>query len=323
MTEHEIRFDDGAAYERMMGTWSRLAGDVFLDWLAPRPGLRWIDVGCGNGAFTAMLIERCTPAEIQGIDPSEAQLAFARARPGSRIAAFHQGDATTLPFPESRFDAAVMALVIFFVPDPAKGVAEMVRVVGPGGTVAAYAWDIVGGGSPLEPIQTEMNTMGLNPPLPPSAHVARTEALHDLWANAGLEAVEAREITVSRTFCGLRHLLDDQPYGARIKLDHRRHGLGRSWAAQGAGAQAPSSGCRRAHHLRCNRQRGERPRTSLVADAWFASAGSVLNPAMPVPPGLFTAATTLTTLAMHPVRVVSLDRVDSAAGRGVAEIRWF
>jgi hypothetical protein len=43
VTEHQIRFDDGAAYERMMGTWNRLAGDVFLDWLAPRPGLRWID----------------------------------------------------------------------------------------------------------------------------------------------------------------------------------------------------------------------------------------------------------------------------------------
>ena len=42
MAEQQIRFDDGAAYERMMGTWSRLAGDIFLDWLAPRPGLRWI-----------------------------------------------------------------------------------------------------------------------------------------------------------------------------------------------------------------------------------------------------------------------------------------
>jgi ubiquinone/menaquinone biosynthesis C-methylase UbiE len=200
VSEHQIRFDDGAAYERMMGTWSRLAGNVFLDWLNPRPGLRWLDVGCGNGAFTAMLIERCAPAEVLGIDPSEAQLAFARTRPGSQVAGFHQGDAVALPFPESRFDAAVMALVIFFVPDPAKGVAEMVRVVGPGGTVSAYAWDIVGGGSPLEPIQAEMNTMGLKPPLPPSAHAARRKALHDLWANAGLEAVETCEITVSRTF---------------------------------------------------------------------------------------------------------------------------
>jgi hypothetical protein len=37
MAEPQIRFDDGAAYERMMGVWSRLAGEVFLDWLAPRP----------------------------------------------------------------------------------------------------------------------------------------------------------------------------------------------------------------------------------------------------------------------------------------------
>src|SRR5947208_14495013 len=67
MAEQQIRFEDGAAYERMMGVWSRLAGDVFLDWLAPRPGLRWIDVGCGTGAFSELLIERCAPAEVQGI----------------------------------------------------------------------------------------------------------------------------------------------------------------------------------------------------------------------------------------------------------------
>jgi len=43
-------FTDGAAYERRMGRWSRLVGEVFLDWLAAPPGLRWVDVGCGNGA---------------------------------------------------------------------------------------------------------------------------------------------------------------------------------------------------------------------------------------------------------------------------------
>ena len=131
VVEHQIRYDDGTGYERYMGRWSRLAGEVFLDWLAPRPGLRWIDIGCGNGAFTELLVQRCAPAEVQGIDPSEAQLAFARARPTAGGAAFHQGDAMALPFPQDRFDTAVMALVIFFVPDPAKGVAEMVRVVCP------------------------------------------------------------------------------------------------------------------------------------------------------------------------------------------------
>ena len=66
MAEQEIRFDDGAAYEQMMGIWSRIAGDVFLDWLAPRSGLSWIDVGCGNGAFTELIVARCAPAEVHG-----------------------------------------------------------------------------------------------------------------------------------------------------------------------------------------------------------------------------------------------------------------
>src|ERR1700676_2607787 len=102
MVQSQISYEDGAAYERMMGVWSRIAGEIFLDWLAPRSGLRWIDIGCGNGAFTELLVERCAPAEVQGIDPSEAQLAFARTRPAARVAEFRQGDAMALPFPVNR-----------------------------------------------------------------------------------------------------------------------------------------------------------------------------------------------------------------------------
>jgi ubiquinone/menaquinone biosynthesis C-methylase UbiE len=200
MAEQQIRFNDGAAYERMMGAWSRLAGDVFLDWLAPRAGLRWIDIGCGTGAFTERLIELCAPAEVQGIDPSEGQLAFARTRPAARVAQFRQGDAMALPFPKDSFDAAIMALVIFFVPDPAKGVAEMVRVVAPGGTVATYAWDMLGGGFPGEPIHAEMRTMGITPLLAPSLDASRIETMRELWTGAGLDAIETREITALRTF---------------------------------------------------------------------------------------------------------------------------
>jgi len=106
MVKTQIHYDDGVAYERMMGTWSRAAGELFLDWLAPARGLRWIDVGCGTGAFTELLVERCAPAVVEGVDPSEAQLSFARARSVGQIARFQQGDALALPFSDVRFDAA-------------------------------------------------------------------------------------------------------------------------------------------------------------------------------------------------------------------------
>src|SRR4051812_17124673 len=99
MASNEIRFDDGAAYEQYMGTWSQLAGEKFLDWIAPQAGLRWLDVGCGNGAFTEMIVQRCKPASVAGIDPSEAQLSFARSRAPLRGAEFRAGNAMELPFP--------------------------------------------------------------------------------------------------------------------------------------------------------------------------------------------------------------------------------
>jgi len=134
MADEQIRFDDGAAYEDFMGRWSLVAGNAFLDWLSPAPGLRWVDVGCGNGAFTELLVRRCQAADVQGIDPSEEQLAFARERLAGAPASFAVGDAMALPWADGRFDAAVMALVIFFVPEPARGIAEMVRVIRPHGT---------------------------------------------------------------------------------------------------------------------------------------------------------------------------------------------
>ena len=196
----QIRFDDGAAYERYMGKWSQLAGETFLEWLAPASGLRWLDVGCGNGAFTEMIVDRCAPVSVQGIDPSEGQLSYARTRPASRLAEFGQGDALALPFPDDSFDMAVMPLVIFFVPEPAKGVAEMARVVSAGGTVTAYAWDMFGGGFPYGVLQAEMRGLGVVVPVPPSPDASRMDAMRELWTGAGLDAIDTREITVQRTF---------------------------------------------------------------------------------------------------------------------------
>ena len=105
-----------------------------------------------------------------------------------------------LPFPDDAFDAAVMPLVIFFVPDPAKGVAEMARVVCRGGIVAAYAWDMLGGGFPFEALQVEMRGLGVAVPVPPSREASRMDTMRALWTDAGLEAVDTREIIVQRTF---------------------------------------------------------------------------------------------------------------------------
>jgi SAM-dependent methyltransferase len=200
MSENQIRFEDGAAYERFMGVWSRLAGEVFLDWIKPARGLRWVDVGCGNGAFTDLLLDRCAAVSVDGVDPSEQQLAFARTRTMGKPATFHLGGAEALPFAAGSVDAATMALVIFFVPDPASGVAEMARVVQPGGLVAAYAWDLLGGGFPLAPLQAELRAIGKTPMMPPSPDAGSADVMRKLWQSAGLEAVETRTIEVSRTF---------------------------------------------------------------------------------------------------------------------------
>lgn len=212
MTESGIRFVDGGAYERSMGAWSRMVGRVFLDWLAPAPGLRWLDVGCGSGAFTELIVERCAPSAVEGVDPSAEQLVFARGRPAGRLARFGPADAMALPFGAGGFDAAVMALVIFFVPEPARGVAEMVRVVRPGGMVAAYAWDMAGGGFPYAPVQEAMREEGLVPPLPPSVEASRIEAMCGLWEGAGLVDVEARAIGVRQGFA------DFEDYWAQVGM---------------------------------------------------------------------------------------------------------
>ena len=197
--QNQIRFEDGAAYETYMGIWSRKVGEEFLAWLKPPSDLFWLDVGCGNGAFTALLAERVKPLSIIGVDPSPAQLDFARTRPGVSIARFEAGHAMELPAADDSVDAAVMALVIAFVPDPAKGVAEMARVVKPGGLVSAYMWDWPEG-FPFHHSHKIIEDRGLPAIAPPSWEASREARLVELWQGAGLADVESRAITVERTF---------------------------------------------------------------------------------------------------------------------------
>jgi ubiquinone/menaquinone biosynthesis C-methylase UbiE len=196
MAEAPALFSDGKAYELFMGRWSRLAGDQFLDWLGLPKGLRWLDVGCGNGAFTEALIGHSAPAEVTGIDPSEGQLAYARTRPGAKLAQFRTAGAQELPFADDSFDAATMALVITFVPDALKAVGEMARVVRPGGCVATYMWDIPGGGLPVEPIYRAMESLNMPRPYPPGSEASRQESMRATWEKTGLQSIETRVIRI-------------------------------------------------------------------------------------------------------------------------------
>ena len=200
MTQQQIRFDNGEAYELYMGRWSQLVAAAFLDWLKPANGLRVLDVGCGNGAFTEFFATRCTPASVSGIDPSAPMLDFARTRPALRDADLRQGDAMTLPYGDKVFDLAVMPLVLFFVPEPARGVAEMARVVRPGGTVSAYSWDMDGGGFPYAVLRAELEQMGVRTPSAPSEEASRQDVSRRLWETAGLVDVQTHSLTVQRTY---------------------------------------------------------------------------------------------------------------------------
>jgi ubiquinone/menaquinone biosynthesis C-methylase UbiE len=81
--------------------------------------------------------------------------------PAAKRVNFQVGDVQSLPFGAREFDAAAMALVITFIPDPGKAIAEMKRVVRPGGTVATYVWDFMNGGSPLEPLREAIEAVGV------------------------------------------------------------------------------------------------------------------------------------------------------------------
>ena len=200
MAEAPSIFTDGQAYERLMGRWSRSVGEVFLDWLALPKGLSWLDVGCGTGTFTELVIDRCAPASMSAIDPSEGQINFARSGPAASQAAFQTGDAQSLPFADQAFDAAAMALVINFVPDGAKAAAEMKRVVKPQGSVGAYVWDILGGGFVQRPLVEALIAMGVDVPAGSGLKNTRIEELRTLFQQTGFDQVETRSIEIEVSY---------------------------------------------------------------------------------------------------------------------------
>ena len=139
-------FEVAPAYEAYMGRWSRPLAREFVRWLAMPPRRRWLDVGSGTGALTDAVVELGEARSVVGVDPSASFVQHARGRTFETAEVqFLQGDALALPVGSVDFDVVVSGLVVHFVPDAARMVAEMTRAARPGGTVGLYVWDFSGG----------------------------------------------------------------------------------------------------------------------------------------------------------------------------------
>lgn len=206
MTEaaYQAHFDDGAAYERFMGQWSRMAGHLFVDWLQIAPQSRWLDVGCGTGAFTQVILAACDPDAVVGFDKSGMHLAYARSRINDPRVDFRIGDAAAIDVEDDSFDVAAAALVLNFVSDQSRVIAQMCRTVRPGGTVAAYVWDFAGH---LNISQHLWDAMAATTP---DAETVRQhafqvagshqEALRQLFLRASLDDVRTAALDIFPTF---------------------------------------------------------------------------------------------------------------------------
>lgn len=200
----QVSLAEGLAYERFMGRWSKLTGRLFVDWLEIPPQRRWLDVGCGTGAFTEVILSRCDPMAIVAFDPSERQLAYAFSRPHDNRVTFRLGDAMAIEAESHEFDVAVSALVLNFLPDQGKAVREMARVVRPGGTVAVYVWDFAGRRNITQHLNDAIASIA-----PDAERAARRAqqastttpaALMELFSSVGLEEIETKSLDITAEF---------------------------------------------------------------------------------------------------------------------------
>ena len=193
----------GALYEPYVGRWSRLVARELLEWLSISVQKDWLDVGCGTGALSQVIFEHGLPNAIKGIDTSADFIAYAKVHVDSARVTFEVGDAQALPMDSARFDVVVSGLVLNFVPEPGRAVAEMARVARPGGAAVAYVWDYAGQMQlmryfwdaviALDPTAFQLDE-GQRFPL------CQPEPLVQLFQTAGLREVEVRLIDIPTTF---------------------------------------------------------------------------------------------------------------------------
>lgn len=195
-------WESGDPYEYYMGRWSFLVAQSFVDWLSASPGLKWLDIGCGSGALSEAIINNHKPASLTAIDQSESFVRTAQKRLGSR-AHCRVGNALTLSLEESSVNVTVSGLVLNFIPEPERALAEMRRVTDVGGTVAVYVWDYAG---KMDFLRHFWDAAVKLKPEALSLHESKrfpdsnAEALKRLFENAGFVDIETVPIEITTHF---------------------------------------------------------------------------------------------------------------------------
>ena len=190
----------GDSYEPYVGRWSRLAAPRFLEWLSVPRHRRWLDVGCGTGALTTAVLDRCAPSEVIAVDPSKGYVDWAAAHMDDPRVRFKVADATHLPVNVA--DVVVSGLVLNFVADPVAALDAM-RAAAPTGVIAAYVWDYAAGmelirhfwdaAVALDPAAVDLDEATRFP-------ICHPDQLTGLWHDAGLKEVTVCGIEVPAVF---------------------------------------------------------------------------------------------------------------------------
>ena len=131
----------GNQYERFMGRWSKLISQKFLAWFSVPPSRVWLDVGCGTGSLTKLILEKYRPKKVISIDSSKEFISYSKQSIISPNVYFQIGMAEELEIESNSIDAVVSGIMLNFVPQPKTIIAEMIRVAKPGGTIGIFVWD--------------------------------------------------------------------------------------------------------------------------------------------------------------------------------------
>lgn len=195
----------GSTYDAFMGRYSVPLSEPFADAAGVAPGATALDLGCGPGALTGVLVSRLGADAVFACDPSPTFLEACRARhPGVVV---KQGRAESIPFGDDSVDHALAQLVLHFVTDPARAATEMARVVRPGGTVAACVWDFADGMELLRAFWDAASTVDADAPDEArTLRFGRPGEIAELFASASLEDVQESTLDVASTYASFDEL---------------------------------------------------------------------------------------------------------------------